>query len=288
MSAFVKIKAIKHSLSSSESKLATFTLDSPNAVRDLSSQELANVVGVSQSSVVKFAQKLGYKGYPAFKLAVIDALNRETPNTQLHGKITLNDGFEQMADKLLSSKISVLNETRNLNELVEFEKAVEIIKNAKRILICGVGGSGLVSKDFSFKLQKLGMMAIAEADGHVQLALAATFNESDVVVAISESGATREIVNVVNQAKDNHAKVISITKYGTTPVSEPADVQLYSVAEEASARLSSILARTAQELIIDMLFIALTQASRPGRKLLEKTNEIVSQFRRGGSGTPGS
>ena len=65
-------------------------------------------------------------------------------------------------------------------------------------------------------------------------------------------------------------------------------MQLYSVAEEASARLSSILARTAQELIIDMLFIALTQASRPGRKLLEKTNEIVSQFRRGGSGAQGS
>ena len=115
MSAFTKIKAIKHALSSSESKLATFTLDSPNAVRDLSSQELANVVGVSQSSVVKFAQKLGYKGYPAFKLAVIDSLNKETPNTQIHGKITLSDGFEQMADKLVASKISVLNERISLS-----------------------------------------------------------------------------------------------------------------------------------------------------------------------------
>lgn len=281
MSAFVKIKAIKHSLSSSETKLATFTLDSPNAVRDLSSQELANVVGVSQSSVVKFAQKLGYKGYPAFKLAVIDALSKEAPNTQLHGKITLNDGFEQMADKLLASKISVLNETRNLNDMVEFERAVELLKNAKRILICGVGGSALVSKDFSYKLQKLGMVALAEPDGHVQLAIAATFSEADVVVAISESGTTREIVNVVDEARENHSKIISITKYGQTAVSDHADVKLYSVAEEASARLSSILARTAQELIIDMLFIALTQASRPGRKLLEKTNEVVSHFRQG-------
>ncbi|MCP5012918.1 MAG: MurR/RpiR family transcriptional regulator, partial [Aestuariibacter sp.] len=101
-------------------------------------------------------------------------------------------------------------------------------------------------------------------------------------------GSTREIVNVVQQAKDNHAKVISITKYGNTPVSEPADVKLYSVAEEASARLSSILARTAQELIIDMLFIALTQASRPGRKLLERTNEVVSQFRQGNPSVSGS
>ncbi|QJR80466.1 SIS domain-containing protein [Alteromonas pelagimontana] len=279
MSAFTKIKAIKHALSISETKLATFTLDSPNAVRDLSSQELANVVGVSQSSVVKFAQKLGYKGYPAFKLAVIDSLNKEIPNTQIHGQITLSDGFEQMADKLLASKISVLNETRNLNEMVAFERAVELLKNAKRILICGVGGSALVCKDFSYKLQKLGMTALAEADGHVQLASAATYNESDVLVAISESGATREIVNVIHEARKNQVKIISITKYGQNQVSEHADVQLFSVAEEASLRLSSILARTAQELIIDMLFIALTQASRQGRKLLERTNKVVSQFR---------
>ncbi len=252
MSAFTKIKAIKHALSSSESKLATFTLDSPNAVRDLSSQELANVVGVSQSSVVKFAQKLGYKGYPAFKLAVIDSLNKETPNTQIHGKITLSDGFEQMADKLVASKISVLNETR----------------------------SALVSKDFAYKLQKLGISAIAEADGHVQLALAATFGENDVVVAISESGTTSEVANVVTEAKRNHTPVISITKYGQNTIADQAEVKLYSVAEEASLRLASILARTAQELIIDMLFIALTQASRQGRKLLEKTNEAVSEFKK--------
>lgn len=279
MSAFTKIKAIKHSLSASESKLATFTLDSPNAVRDLSSQELANVVGVSQSSVVKFAQKLGYKGYPAFKLAVIDSLNKEAPNTQIHGKITLTDGFEQMADKLVASKISVLNETRNLNEMVAFERAVELIKNAKRVMICGVGGSALVCKDFAYKLQKLGINAVSEADGHIQLALAATFSESDVVVAISESGTTSEVANVVTEARHNHATVISITKYGQNLIADLAQVQLYSVAEEASLRLSSILARTAQELIIDMLFIALTQASRPGRKLLEKTNDVVSRFR---------
>ena len=280
MSAFTKIKAIKHALSSSESKLATFTLDSPNAVRDLSSQELANVVGVSQSSVVKFAQKLGYKGYPAFKLAVIDSLNKETPNTQIHGKITLSDGFEQMADKLVASKISVLNETRNLNEMLAFERAVELLKNARRVMICGVGGSALVSKDFAYKLQKLGISVIAEADGHVQLALAATFGENDVVVAISESGTTSEVANVVTEAKRNHTPVISITKYGQNTIADQAEVKLYSVAEEASLRLASILARTAQELIIDMLFIALTQASRQGRKLLEKTNEAVSEFKK--------
>ena len=279
MSTFTKIKAIKGSLSTSELKLAKFALNSPNAVRDLSSQELANVVGVSQSSVVKFAQKLGYKGYPAFKLGVIDALNITTANTNLHGKITLNDSFAQMSEKLLSSKVAVLTETKNINEEAAFNQAVDYLKSAKRILICGLGGSALVGKDFSYKLQKLGMLAIEEPDGHAQLAYAATLSENDLLFAISESGSTREIVNVVRQAKQNNSKIISVTRFGPTPISNMADVKLYSVEEEASARLSSILARTAQEFIIDILFIAITQSSRQGRQLLEKTNSVVSEFR---------
>ncbi|WP_339726183.1 SIS domain-containing protein [uncultured Paraglaciecola sp.] len=279
MSTFTKIKAIRGSLSRSEAKLADFTLNSPNAIRDLSSSELARVASISQSSVVKFTQKLGYKGYPAFKLAVIDALNDKGGEPLLHGKITLSDSLAQIAEKLLISKMAVLTETKNLNEAEAFENAVKLLKSAKRILISGLGGSALVGKDFSYKLQKLGMAAIAEPDGHAQLAYVATFGKDDLVFAISESGKTREVAQVVIQAKKSGSQVISVTKYGDTPVSDQADVKLYSVAEDESHRLSSILARTAQEFVIDILFIAITQSSRQGRKLLEKTNEAVSGYR---------
>lgn len=279
MSTFTKIKAIRDSLSASEQKLANFTLSSSNALRDLSSQELAKVAGVSQSSVIKFAQKLGYKGYPAFKLGVIDALNTSSSNTNLTGKITLNDDLKQIAEKMLSSKHAVLNETKRLNEAESVEQAVEVIKSAKRVLICGLGGSALVGKDFSYKLQKLGIFAVEEPDGHAQLAFASTMGSGDLVFAISESGSTREIVNVVREAKQNGSKVISVTRYGNTPISDMADIKLYSVAEEEATRLSSILARTAQEFIIDILFVAITQSSSKGRKLLEKSRAVVSDFR---------
>ncbi len=284
MSTFTKIKAIHSSLSSSESKLADFILHSANAIRELSSQQLANAAGVSQSSVVKFTQKLGYKGYPAFKLAIIDALNNDAMTLEkneqhLHGEITLNDSLSQLADKLLHSKMSVLTETKNLNEDTSVQQAVSLLKSAKRILICGLGGSALVGKDFSYKLQKIGLSAIADSDAHAQLAFVTTFSKNDVVFAISESGVTREIVEICAQAKKNGASVISLTKYGNTAVSQFADIKLYSVAEAESLRLSSILARTAQEFIIDMLFIAITQSSQQGRKFLEKTNAIVSEFK---------
>ena len=124
------------------------------------------------------------------------------------------------------------------------------------------------------------MLAIEEADTHAQLAYAATLSEDDLVFVISESGNTKEIINVVSEAKHNKSKIISVTRFGSTPISDMANVKLYSVADDESARLSSILSRTAQEFIIDILFIAITQSSRQGRQILEKTNAVVSDFRR--------
>jgi len=279
MSTFVKIRALKPSFSASESKIADFVLNSSNAIRELSSQELAKVTGVSQSSVIKFCQKLGYKGYPAFKLAIIDALSESNSGSSLHGDIKLNDSLAELAQKLLNSKMAVLNETKTLNEHAPFEQAVALIKEAKRIVICGLGGSAIVGLDFSHKLQKLGMPAIAGSDVHAQLAYVTTFSKDDLVFAISESGATREIIAITEQAKVNQCKVISLTKFGATPISDNADIKLYSVAENESVRLSSILARTAQEFVIDILFIALTQSSRQSRKYLESSNQVVKDFR---------
>ena len=122
-----------------------------------------------------------------------------------------------------------------------FDRGVDLIINANRLLICWFVVSALVGKDFSYKLHKLGINAIAEPDGHAQLGIAATFGGDDVVVAISESGGTREIYNAVKEAHTNHAKVISITKYGGTAVSDLADVKLYYVAESASLRLYSLI-----------------------------------------------
>lgn len=280
MAAFSKIRALLPSLSSSEEKLADFILHSPGALRDLSSQKLAASVGVSQSSVVKFAQKLNYKGYPALKLDILDDITNTNANPQqLHGSIRVNDDYVTMCSKLVQSKITVLQQTQSLNEEHAIDAAVDLLLRARRVILTGLGGSALVAKDFCFKLQKLGITALSEVDGHAQLALVTTLDHNDVVFAISESGLTREVVDIVMQAKENHTPVISVTKFGSTTINNMADVKLYSVAEEAATRISSILARTAQELIIDVLFITLMQRSEKGRQLLEKTREVITKFR---------
>ena len=281
MVCLLKIRGMLEQMSVIERKLADFILDNANLLRDYSSQQLADAVGTSQSSVVKFCQKLGYKGYPDFKFAISDSLHHQAPavsSDKLHGEISLDDSFSTMSQKLLASKINVLQKTHAINSQTSFEQAALLLRGAKRVLLCGKGGSALVAKDFSYKLQKLGMAALAETDTHVQLANIANYTAEDVLVVISESGETPDSVKITEQAAANGVNIISITAYGANSVARLASLNLYTVADESSARLSSILARNAQELVIDTLFILLTQTCPQGRKKLAASNKAVDTF----------
>lgn len=277
MSVLVKIKNLSDLLTSNEAKIAGFALQSPQSIKDLSSQKLGQVVGVSQSSIVKFAQKLGYKGYPDFKFAIIEAINGQEEDEFL-GKISLNDDLNLLNKKLLASKIKVLSDTAKLNSSKTIEVAVNMLRPAKRILVSGIGASGLVAKDFSYKLQKIGKAAVAELSGHSQLAYVATFTEDDLVICISESGNTADVIATAKLAQQCGCPVISITSYSDNQLMAIAGTQLYTVAENSSLRLSSIISRTSQEYVIDLMFIALTQTSRRSRKMVQQSNEAVRDF----------
>ena len=278
MSVLTKLKTLTSSFTANEKQIADYIIKNPVVIKEYSSQQLAQVIGVSQSSIVKFTQKLGYKGYPALKLALVEASNVSKPQQSLHGDISLKDNIEQLAEKLLLSKVNVLKETLQINELSHIEQAVNCILSANRILISGIGASGLVAKDFCFKLQKIGLAAVSEASGHSQLAYSATFTKGDLVIGISESGNTAEVIAVAEKAHQQGAKVLAITGVNKTKLRKFSDVTLSTIAESSEIRLSSILARTSQELIIDTLFIALTQKSANLREQVEKSNQAVKDY----------
>ncbi|NOU52330.1 MurR/RpiR family transcriptional regulator [Pseudoalteromonas sp. JBTF-M23] len=280
MSTFVKIKALKPSLSSSEAKLADFTLNSGSKIRFLSSVELARQAGVSQSSVVKFAQKLGYKGFPAFKLAVIDDLNLQTQQPEsINTQISHSDSIDLIAKKLLSNQQNILHETHKLNDSIQFEKAIATIKSAKKILLCAVGGSFPMAQDFALKLQKLGLPAIAQTDELTAASYMATMGKDDLLIAISDSGQSKTVLKVTKQAKNNDCTVLSLSRYGSNPLNEMSCIQLFNVIGDEPIKHASILTRTSQSYLIDVLFTGLTQSNLRWQKRAERANEHMYDIR---------
>lgn len=281
MAVLQKITLIQGRLRSAEQAIADYVLANPQHIRQLSSQELAQVVGVSQATVVRFTQKLGYKGYPDFKFAVTDSLhtlNDEQP-VKLHGDISLADSYHAMAAKLLAGKIEVLTNTLSANDQQSMEQVCQALLQARRIMLTGKGASFLVAQDFCLKLRKLGMSAIAESDNHIQLADLAHYNAKDRLFVISESGETPEMVAITQFARQQKLQVISLTGFVPNTIAKLSELNLKTMANESAARLSSILSRNAQELVIDLLFILLTQSSVKGRKMLAASNQAVAEYR---------
>ena len=282
MGSLAKIRAMRDSMSNHERRIADFLMENVEIVRSHSSKSLAEQVGVSQSSVVKFSQKLGYKGYSDFKLSLSESVARSAMMPQaIHGDIALDDDLATVARKLISRKSVALNETVMANSGESLAQAADTLRKAKRILLFGVGASSLVARDVAYKLMKLGKSVLIESDTHVQVANAATLGEGDVVFAISESGLTPDVVRVAQTGAAQGAGVLSLTRFTRNPLTELATLSLYCVANESEARSSSILARTAQFMITDLLFILISQKDEKANELFERSRQAVEVLRSG-------
>ena len=267
-------------LPSSCIKVADWILRETKSVQNLTSQALANEVGVSQSTVVKFTQKIGYEGYSQFKIALIEELSRKeaVQIVHLHSNIHSDDSYSVIIQKLVKAKSESIMNTINALEIDNFAKAISLINNANRVQIVGMGSSSLAGKDLGYKLLKLGITTNNEFDSHVQIAVARTLKLDDVLIAISFSGKTKEVLVAVDVAKEKGVKVIALTSLKRSPLRERADICFTTSADELKNRSSSIAARTAQQTITDSLFVGLVKSR--GEQGIELIGDISSQLAR--------
>lgn len=281
MSVLQVISAKLSDMTEGERQIGQFILDHPEQVLKLSSAGLAQAIQRSQSSVVKFSQKLGFTGYHELKIAVSQANARQwaTPQGVIHGNIELGDNYISVLQKLMGSKLQSMQQSATANNENDIYNAVKLINIAKRIQLAGVGASSLVARDFTYKLQKLGRIALNDADSHIQVANASTLNKNDVLVVLSYTGKSTEILHVAKTAQKANAKIIAITGLQDNPLSSIADICLYTVADEDKARSSSITSRDAQLMMTDLLFLLLVQNQKDANEFIHNSEQAVSTMK---------
>ncbi len=282
MSVLQRIVSRRTQLSESGRQIGDWVLANAAQAAAMTSQDLAAWANVSQSSIVKFTQRLGFKGYSEFKLALTEELGRKQVmvNQPLHSNILADDPVAVIAQKLVQTKTEAMFHTTNALRLDEFSEAISWIQQAVRVQIIGIGGSALVAKDLAFKLLKLGITALTEQDSHVQIATARTLNSQDVLIAISFSGEKREILIAAQAAKQQGAKVIALTTPNKNRLREIADLALDTIADETQHRSSAIASRTAQNVLTDLIFLTLTQQRETSaRQLIDDISSDIRQMR---------
>ncbi|MCZ4345620.1 MurR/RpiR family transcriptional regulator [Devosia sp. J2-20] len=278
MSILKILAAQLEAMTQADRQIGQFIIDNPERMLGLSSAELAKATGRSQSSVVKFSQKLGYGGYQQLKLAVSKAKAQEwqAPAGIIHGTIDASDSYMTIMQKLIGSKLLSMRETSAANGEQTIDQALDILVQARRIQLAGVGASSLVARDFSYKLLKLGRTVLLDSDNHIQIANVSTLNTSDLLVALSYSGTSMEIVKIAELAKARGATVISITGLQPNPLLDIADINLYTVADEERVRSSAITSRDAQLMLIDLLFILLLRRQEDSHDYIHRSEAAVT------------
>ena len=275
----LKVLAAKlDTMTQADRQIAQFIIEHPEQMLTMSSQRLAEATGRSQSSVVKFSQKMGYAGYQQLKLAVnkAKALEWQAPGGIIHGSIDSSDRYMTILQKLIGSKLLSMRETTTANTEQTIDRALDALAQARKIQLAGVGASSLVARDFSYKLLKIGRTVLIDSDTHIQVANASGLGRDDVLLCLSYSGRSLETLRIAEVARQRGATVISVTGLQPSPLLELADIHLFTVADEERVRSSAITSRDAQLMLMDMMFILLVRRQGDAQDYIHNSETAVT------------
>ena len=259
-----RIRAQRERLSPSEQRVADVILRHPEAVLRSPISRIAEMAEVSQPTVVRFCRSMACTGLVDFKLRMARSSNTGTPF--VHNQVAPTDGTNDIASKVFDNAVSSLMRSRRDIDSNALEAAVAALSGARRIEFYGIGNSGITVQDAQHKFFRLGIPCVAYNDPHVQGMAATLLGAGDVVLVISASGRTIDLINAVNGAKARGARVIAITK-GDTPLAYAADIALRADTQEDPDIYSSMTTRIIHLVIIDILAVAV--AVRGGARMSE-------------------
>ena len=263
-----QVEAMREQLRPSERKLADYVLEAPREVLDLSMTDFAARAGVSQPTIARFCQALGFSGFREFKIRLAQGVAADVPT--VYRDVRTDEPAAGVAAKVLDRTIGALIQVRNSLSSDSVAAAIAILAEATRIEFYGAGGSGIVALDMQHKFFKLGVPSVAYSDPHTYTTSAALLRAGDVVVAISNTGRTKDILDACRSALNGGAKVIAIT-HGNSPLARMATVGLFANVDEDTDIFSPMTSRISHLAIGDILAVGLALARGP--ELAEKLAE---------------
>lgn len=276
----VALRAILDQLKPSERKVAEYILENPKEIVKYSVQKLAELSGVSEATIIRLSKTLNMTGYQDLKLRVAGDLTSNVP-TGTYEEIKMGGSIESIMQAVSNNNKQSIQDTQTVLSATEVERAAIALSSARKIDIYGVGASAVIAADIYQKFSRINWWCQAYTDYHAQLTSAGSLTGKDVAFGISHSGQTEDIIQSLSEAKKQGATIITLTKFGTTPVAELGDIRLFTSSVEQSIRSGAMASRIAQLNVVDILFI--TIASRQHEKvipLLEKTRLAVSRTKR--------
>jgi RpiR family carbohydrate utilization transcriptional regulator len=268
-----QIRAMQAELSKSERRVADTLLESPQHYVKATMHELALASGVSDPTIVRFCRTLNLSGYREFRLRLAQDLASQVHYQ--HSRINAADSASLLVEKVIAGAISSLSRVRG--QLVDntIDEAISVLSSSKRIEIYGVGGNGIVVNDAQLKFSRLGLNSQPYCDTYLQRVAAGMLEEDACVLAISNSGRSKELLANVKLARSSGARIISITA-SASPLAAMSNLHLAIDLEDNDDYLVPIKARIAHMAVVDTLAIGIAVRFKPAQlERLRQANLVL-------------
>lgn len=268
-----RIRGLLPTMPDAQRSLAELVLGDPAAVARMTIVELAERCGVSTGTITRFCRALEMNGYAALRIALASDsgwAGRGTWAAHIGTDVTEGDDIGQVASVISANIGRVVAEAIASLDLAAVDRAASWLATARRVMVYGLVGSETTASEFQKLLYQMGVPAWAHTDLHGALAGAALMGRGDVLVAISHSGRTREVCDLITEARSHGARTIAITNDSASPAADRAELVLATMAHDMGFSPGNILARHAQLAVVDVLYIAIAQ------RTFEQTKEAIA------------
>ena len=279
--ALTMLRDMSNDLPLSEKKVAEYILEKPQEVINLTAAEIGKYSGTSSAAVVRLCKSLGLKGLQDLKMRIHGDMKKN--DSIAYRDIKADESQESVVQKITNNNIKSIMETSEIMNFQALSEAVDAMLAAQTVCFFGIGASGVVAKDAQQKFIRINKNSQCFEDQHLTATVIGNMKYKDVMMGISYSGETLEVIKLLKFAKDNGITTISLTKYGKTSLSEIADINLFtSSCIEVPFRSAATSSRMAQLHVMDILFICVaTRQYDDTIKYLDQTRKATDIFREG-------
>ena len=265
------IESFYPSLSKQEKKVADYILEEKGKISYQSLQEIGRKINVGEATIVRFVKKIGFNGFQDLK---INIAKEDFP--------MIETTYEDYIDNIEANINNTIANTKLLIDRKQLDKSINLIAKAERLFLYGVGSSGLAVQELQNKLLRFGKIALLYTDTHFQVMSAAVTGKNDVVIAVTLSGETPDILETLTVAKKNKSKIIVITNHILSAAAQMANHVLLTAGRETLIDGGSLIAKMSQLYIIDVLCTGYAlQNKDESLKMKHNTAEAVVRKNRG-------
>lgn len=268
-----KIKSEYPTMSDTSKRIADYVLENPDKIIHMTIILVAEECKVSEASVVRFSQMIGYQGFNDMKINL--AAETNTGNQMILEDVSETDNEMEIFTKVFNSEIQALQATMQSINGEQFARAVNTIAFANNVEFFSYGNSRPIAMDTHYRFLRIGINSRMGVDTSDSLIHATMLGQGDVAIGISHSGSTKHTVKMLENARNNGATTICLTGYDRSPITKEADISLISVSRETMFSDVAMSSRIAQMSIMDALFVAIAfkriERSKQYIRLTDKT-----------------